>query len=581
MKKNIGSIISIFLILLIIAVPVFYFLSKNRSETKIINLEIGEQYYFNQESVIKSEDSINIEDNKVIFNEQGKYTIIEIEKNGRLITYIFDIKDSSKKNHNNEQENNSKNNNSNNNTNNNSNNNKTTNNSNNNQETTKNNDKQEVITNNNSNNNQEATTNNKPSNDNSIIAVKGINLNLSSISLKVGETKTLIATISPTNATNQDITWTSSNTKIATVSNGKITPKRTGTVTITATVNNIKANCTVTITGTHIHFISHLEASGTDHITGDAILLESDGAFAMIDAGNTDTKVASHITDYLKKLGVTKLDFLMFTHMHSDHAGNLQALLKSGIKISNIWIKNYDVAKYQVNYIPNYNSEGIDIGLKNQTTENNDYVNLNNTLSRFKRILYISNYSQYKNLVTNIKYISDAKEGKTYTFKNLKFTMTLYNNKLNVNTINNENYDSVISLIEFNSHRILLTGDAYDTKQLNTIATKIGKVDILKLPHHGSRGCALLEKKYLENKVDKAGTIVTSTALNSLNPTYFVITSSKKKIENIRKENNVAAEKMCVDKISSSGDNNKYYVDETSNALVVDLTNNKISFYRK
>ena len=82
------------------------------------------------------------------------------------------------------------------------------------------------------------------------VAVTGVTLNKTNVSLEVGKTDTLVATISPSNATNKIIAWSSSNTSIATVdANGKITGKAAGTVTITAKTNNGKtAACKVTIT---------------------------------------------------------------------------------------------------------------------------------------------------------------------------------------------------------------------------------------------------------------------------------------------------------------------------------------------
>ena len=80
--------------------------------------------------------------------------------------------------------------------------------------------------------------------------VTGITLNKTSTTLTVGGTETLTATIIPSNATNQNITWTSSNNNIATVSNGKVTAKAAGTIIITATTadGGYTANCTVTVT---------------------------------------------------------------------------------------------------------------------------------------------------------------------------------------------------------------------------------------------------------------------------------------------------------------------------------------------
>lgn len=49
------------------------------------------------------------------------------------------------------------------------------------------------------------------------IAVTGVNLNLTSLDIVVGDQRQLEATLSPATATNQNLTWTSSNTSIATV----------------------------------------------------------------------------------------------------------------------------------------------------------------------------------------------------------------------------------------------------------------------------------------------------------------------------------------------------------------------------
>lgn len=84
---------------------------------------------------------------------------------------------------------------------------------------------------------------------NSIVEVTGITLNSTNISLEAGETTTLIASITPSNATDQTITWSSSNTSVATVSNGIVTGQSAGTATIMATTSNAKtAICNVKVT---------------------------------------------------------------------------------------------------------------------------------------------------------------------------------------------------------------------------------------------------------------------------------------------------------------------------------------------
>lgn len=82
-------------------------------------------------------------------------------------------------------------------------------------------------------------------------AVTSVTLNRSALSLEVGKTGKLSATVNPTSATDKTITWTSSNTDVASVSSsGIVTAKKAGTAVITATaVNGKNASCTVTVTG--------------------------------------------------------------------------------------------------------------------------------------------------------------------------------------------------------------------------------------------------------------------------------------------------------------------------------------------
>jgi uncharacterized protein (TIGR02145 family) len=79
------------------------------------------------------------------------------------------------------------------------------------------------------------------------VAVSDISLDKTTLTLIVGDTETLTATVVPDNATDKTITWTSSATGIATVSNGAVTAVAEGTATITAKAGDKTATCAVTI----------------------------------------------------------------------------------------------------------------------------------------------------------------------------------------------------------------------------------------------------------------------------------------------------------------------------------------------
>ena len=83
------------------------------------------------------------------------------------------------------------------------------------------------------------------------VNVTGVSLNKNSTSIFAGDTETLIASVTPNNATNKTVSWTSSDTNIATVSDlGVVTAVAAGEATITVTTNDggFTDTCLVTVT---------------------------------------------------------------------------------------------------------------------------------------------------------------------------------------------------------------------------------------------------------------------------------------------------------------------------------------------
>ncbi len=70
------------------------------------------------------------------------------------------------------------------------------------------------------------------------VAVSSVSVDSDSLSLKVGEEHTLVATILPENADSKAVTWSSDNTEVATVDAGVVTAVSAGTATITVTTTD-------------------------------------------------------------------------------------------------------------------------------------------------------------------------------------------------------------------------------------------------------------------------------------------------------------------------------------------------------
>ncbi len=80
------------------------------------------------------------------------------------------------------------------------------------------------------------------------VEVSSISLNKNELTLDRGKTETLIATITPDNASDKNVTWSSSNTTVATVDqNGLVTAIQKGTATITAICGGKSSQCAVTV----------------------------------------------------------------------------------------------------------------------------------------------------------------------------------------------------------------------------------------------------------------------------------------------------------------------------------------------
>ena len=106
------------------------------------------------------------------------------------------------------------------------------------------------------------------------VAVTAIHLDKDSLDLTEGDEATLTATVEPADATDKTVTWASTDTKIATVANGKVTAVKEGTATITAKAGGKTATCVVTVDKRFITVTSiELDKTSLELTEGDEAVL--------------------------------------------------------------------------------------------------------------------------------------------------------------------------------------------------------------------------------------------------------------------------------------------------------------------
>ena len=95
------------------------------------------------------------------------------------------------------------------------------------------------------------------------IPVTSVTLDQTNASLKVGETVTLTATVKPDDATDNSVTWSTSDASVATVDNGVVTAKKVGSATITAKVSDKSATCSTSVVPTPVTSVTLNKANAS------------------------------------------------------------------------------------------------------------------------------------------------------------------------------------------------------------------------------------------------------------------------------------------------------------------------------
>ena len=236
----------------------------------------------------------------------------------------------------------------------------------------------------------------------------------------------------------------------------------------------VDANTISAGSGNRIHFINTKAKSGSD-----AILLESNGHYALIDMGEdydfpdgSDPRYPSRwgismrnyqvledrLIRHLDQIGVKKLDFIIGTHVHSDHIGGADEILN-----------RYQVGKF---YLKKYSDDRI--------TANwglwDNLFNYDNALR-----------AAQKRGVTLIQNITD--EDSHFKLGDMDIQLYNYKNEYdadgNLKKVRDDNSNSIVSVVTVAGKRIYLGGDLDNAEGAeDKLGPVIGKVDMMKWNHH-------------------------------------------------------------------------------------------------
>ena len=115
-----------------------------------------------------------------------------------------------------------------------------------------------------------------------VVEVESITLNKTELTLEIGGSETLSATVLPETATDKTVTWESSNKEVATVENGVVTAVGAGRATITAKAGDQTATCVVTVNETDYSIAQITTANETYTVRGE-VVAENTGAILISD----------------------------------------------------------------------------------------------------------------------------------------------------------------------------------------------------------------------------------------------------------------------------------------------------------
>lgn len=210
----------------------------------------------------------------------------------------------------------------------------------------------------------------------------------------------------------------------------------------------------------------------------DIIILESEGEAALVDTGFEEQY--DRLEEYLHGLGIIRISFILLTHFHRDHYGNIPALIEN-FHVEKVYIKEYS---------------GLDCTTAWGTEADDDYRR--SEMDKYKAMVKVISEKSKLIPVENISSIPFGKyELRLFSAENS--IREIYEDKSCPETYHSiafsENQNSLGVFIKADGKNIFLGGDIMDISSTHPkadhvccqIARSIGEqIDIYKAPHHGT-----------------------------------------------------------------------------------------------
>lgn len=213
-------------------------------------------------------------------------------------------------------------------------------------------------------------------------------------------------------------------------------------------------------------------------VWSDTIILEEDGHFALVDTGFSEQK--EQIFSYLDRLGVKDIDWILLTHFHRDHYGNVESLIQN-YPVKTVYFKEYSGHDSTTAW-----------GAPADDAYRENEIRVWNTMR--DNILKYSTLTMAEGL-TGIPFSGHT----LYLYATENRISEIYEDTANPETCHRitcgENDNSLSVFFEADGKTVFLGGDMMDHDSAHPLAAFCGRrvakeinreIDVYKAPHHGT-----------------------------------------------------------------------------------------------